>query len=145
MRNRLDEEVASRLLGYRWVTWKSHDSFPLPGEEEGRFLAPPDGPRASEQVPAGPEVPLAKEPDRYVPEFSTDLKDAFDVAVAAGLFVSANAFLTVSVLGEWRVHEEDGTVLGASDSLPEALCRAALAWHELHGPDGPVGDDDKAE
>ena len=135
-RNPLDEEVAIQLLGFRWVVWKSLDSFPLPMEEAGRFLAPSDGPLAEGQVPAGPEVPLAKEPDRYVPLVSSDAEAALELARQVGLFVAGNAFLSVSPLGEWTVCTEDGRVWASGRSVPEVLCRAAMEWHAAQGGSG---------
>jgi len=124
----LDEEVAIRILGYRWVVWKDLDRFPLPHEEQGRFLAPPDHPEARGQEEVGSEVPLAKEPDRFLPMFSEDPEAAFEVARRVGLFVSSNGFLAMMPGGGWEVQDDDGRVLGSGDSIPEAVCRAALAW-----------------
>lgn len=132
-RNTLNEELAVRILGYHWVVWANRDRFPLPHEEEGRFLAPPEGPLAHEQVPAGPEVPLAKEPDRYVPMFCEDPEAAFDLARKVGLFVSSNGFLAMTPTGGWEVQDEKGQVLGVGASIPEAVCRAVLRWDENHG------------
>ncbi|MFH1765021.1 MAG: hypothetical protein ABIF09_12610 [Gemmatimonadota bacterium] len=137
-RNRLDEEVAVRLLGYRWVRWGTQPPY----DEEGRFLAPPDGFLAHHQVVAGPEVPLADEPFRYVPGFSSEVEPAFEAARSVGLFHEANAFLMVSDTGEWSVRTEDERLNVMGATLPEALCRAALRWRELQetpAPPAPVG------
>lgn len=131
--NPLDEEVAIRILGYRWVMWKSRDQFPLPHEEEGRFLAPPDHPLARELVEADPGISLAKEPDRFLPMFSEDPEAAFDIARKVGLFVSSNGFLAMTPGGGWEVQDDAGQVLGFGSSIPEAVCRAALAWLDRKG------------
>ena len=126
-RSPLDVEVAFRLLGYRWVRWGTQS----PEEEEGRFLAPPDGFLAHHQVAAGPEVPLADDPYRYVPSFSSEVDPALEAARSVELFHGAGAFLVVSDHGEWSVRTEDGRLNVMGPTLPEALCRAALRWHEL--------------
>lgn len=131
--NPLDEEVAIRILGYRWVVWKSLDQFPLPREEVGRFLVPPDHPLAREMVEADPGVPLAKEPDRFLPMFSADSEAAFDVARKVGLFVSSNGFLAMTPGGGWEVQDDAGRVLGVGSTIPEAVCRGALAWLGRNG------------
>jgi hypothetical protein len=121
----LDEEVAIRLLGYRWVHWNSRGGGG-PSDEKGRFLAPPDGLLSHHQVPAGSEVPIADDPHRYLPEFCQDLEAAFDVARSVGLLDVAHAILEVDDLGDWTVRTREGEVLAQARSLPEALCRASL-------------------
>ena len=126
----LDEEVAVRLLGYRWVQWNNRSAGVAPSEERGRFLAPPDGLLSHLQVPAGLEVPLAEDPFRYLPAFSDDLSAAFEAARSAGLFGVVGAILNYDEPGEWSVQTRHGDVLARGYSLPEALCRATLRLAE---------------
>lgn len=121
----LDEAVALDLLSYRWVRWKEDVRFVGPSER-GRFLAPPKGLLAHLQVPAGLEVPLAKDPYRYLPAFSTDAGFAMELAERTGLLQDGGTLLTVSPEGRWMVLAGDREGLGEGDTLPEAVCRACL-------------------
>ncbi len=138
-RDLLNEEVAARLLGYRWVIWKK-DGFPTDSEDEGKFLAPADGPLAAHQLPAGSEVPFSKHPDRYLPRATTDMWEAFELAACTGLFAICDAHLIRNEFGECSVRTSDDRIRAFGPSLPEALCRAALQWHALrNGKEGKCG------
>jgi hypothetical protein len=126
----LDAEVAVRLLGYRWVQWNPRGGGLGPSDEKGRFLYPPDGLLSHLQVPAGPEVPVADDPYRYLPSFCEDVAAAFEAARSAGLFGVVGAILNYHEPGEWSVQTHDGNVLARGYSLPEALCRASLRLAE---------------
>jgi hypothetical protein len=123
----LDEEVAVRLFGYRWVQWNNRSAGVAPSEERGRFLAPPDGLLSHLQVPAGLEVPLAEDPFRYLPAFSDDLSAAFEAARSVGLLETAHAILDYAEPGEWSVRTREGKALARGPSLPEVICRASLS------------------
>ncbi len=127
----LDQEIALRLLGYQWVQWSRGTAWTAPWDEAGRFLAPPAGLLSRFQVPAGSEVPLAPEPLRYLPSFSQDVGAAFEAARVAGLFDSAHAILAAGQDGEWTVCTRGERVTVRGPSLPEVICRAALAWAEV--------------
>lgn len=121
----LDEAVALNLLSYRWVCWREDVHFVGP-PERGRFLAPPKGLLAHLQVPAGLEVPLAEDPYRYLPAFSTDAGFAMELAERVGLFQDGGTLLTVSPDGSWMVQGGGRTGLGEGQTLAEAVCRACL-------------------
>lgn len=121
----LDEAVALDLLSYRWVRWREDVRFAGP-PEPGRFLAPPKGLLAHLQVPAGLDVPLAEDPYRYLPAFSTDAGAAMELAERTGLFQDGGTLLTVSPEGRWMVLAGERDGLGEGDTLAEAVCRACL-------------------
>lgn len=127
----LDAEVAVRLFGYQWVQWNPRGGGLGPSDEKGRFLYPADGLLAHLQVPAGPEVPVADDPYRYLPSFCEDVAAAFEAARSAGLFGVVRAILNYHEPGEWSVQTREGNVLARGYSLPEALCRASLRLAEV--------------
>lgn len=128
---RLDEEVATRVLGYRWVQWNPREGAMPPSDEKGRFLAPSDGLLSHHQVPAGRSVPPAQEPYRYVPRFSSEIESALEAAQAVGLLRHDNATLELSEQGEWTIRTKGDRLAITAPTLPEALCRAALRWREI--------------
>jgi hypothetical protein len=127
----LDEEVAVRVLGYRWVQWKTGEGVLPPSEERGRFLAPVEGLLSRHQVEVGRRGPLAREPYRYVPRFSVELESALEAAQAVGLLRNENTVLELSDQGEWTVRAKGDRLTMTAATLPEALCRAALRWREI--------------
>lgn len=127
----LDEQVATRVLGYRWVQWRNGEGVLPPSDEKGRFLAPVEGLLSHHQVEAGMRVPLAPEPYRYVPRFSVEIESALEAAQAVGLLRNENTVLERSEEGDWTVRTKGDRLAIQAPTLPEALCRAALRWREI--------------
>lgn len=123
---RLDAEVARRLMGYRWVAWNREALSGAPLYEPGRFLAREDDMSSHLHVEAGPDVPLQARPLKHVPHYSGSEELAFQVASAASLFLDGKAVLFREADRHWVV-EVRGATLRSGD-LPELLCRAALRW-----------------
>lgn len=121
---RLDTEVATRLMGFRWVEWGRGVEGPL--RVPGRFLAKSDSPLGHLHRPTGPEVPLQDHPLSRVPRYSASLDRAFEAAEAACLFSEGRAVLFQERDMEWVV-EVRGLRL-TSRRLAELLCRASLEW-----------------
>lgn len=122
---RLDTEIATRLMGYRWVEWGPGAEGPI--RKPGRFLARTDSPMAHLHRPADDEAPLHERPLARVPCYSADLAHAFAVAEAASLFRAGKAVLyREEPDGRWTI-EVRGLQL-TSGQLPELLCRASLEW-----------------
>lgn len=126
--NGLDAEVATRLMGYRWVRWNRNALGGSPLYTPGRFLALPDHMSGHLMEPADPDTPLHAQPLSKVPRWSTDVDQAFVVAETAGLFSEAKAVLLRGDDGEWTI-EFRGSRLSSPD-LAELLCRASLQWHD---------------
>ena len=126
---RLDTEVATRLMGFRWVEWGRGAQGPL--REPGRFLARSDSPVEHLHRPAEPEVPLQEHPLSRVPRYSVNVGAAFEAAEIAGLFSEGRAVLSQEPDLEWVI-EVRGLRLG-SDRLAELLCRASLEWAAAGG------------
>ncbi len=124
----LAEEVALRLLGYRWVEWDRNRPDGGPSDETGRFLAHPEGLLSRFQTPVGRQTPLALEPDRNLPLFLEDPGAAFEVAMRAGLFRDSGVLLSMSPQGEWTLRTAQDGVVVSGKELAEVLCRASLAW-----------------
>jgi hypothetical protein len=124
----LDESVALEILGYHWVQWRRDTGFNGP-PERGRFLAPPKGLLSHLQVPASPEVPVAEDPFRYLPPFSTDAGAAMELAERVGLFEAGGAVLEVTSQGLWSCLSKDRGEIASGQTLAEAVCRACLAQH----------------
>lgn len=127
--NELDAEVATRLMGYRWVRWIRRALGDGPLYSPGRFLARPDHMSGHLMEPADPDTPLHAQPLSNVPRWSTDVGVAFSVAEAAGLFADARAVLLRGDDGEWTI-EFRGSRLSSPD-LASLLCQASLQWHDV--------------
>ena len=121
---RLDTEIATRLMGFRWVEWGKGADGPL--REPGRFLARSDSPVEHLQRPVEAAVPAQDHPLSRVPRFSADVGDAFEAAEAAALFSEGRAVLSQEPDLEWVI-EVRGLRL-TSRRLAELLCRASLEW-----------------
>ena len=126
---RLDTEVATRLMGFRWAEWGPGAEGPL--RAPGRFLAKTDTPLDHLHQPAGPDAPLHERPFSRVPRYSAEIGHAFEVAEVAGLFGDGRAVLHQEAEDEW-VMEVRGLRL-TSPRLAELLCRASLAWAATTG------------
>ena len=126
---RLDAEVATRFMGFRWVEWSPGAEGPL--REPGRFLAKRDSPLSHLHRPAGPEAPLHERPLSRVPRYAAAVGRAFEVVKVAGLFDDGRAVLHRDPEDGWVV-EVRGLRL-ASPRLGELLCRASLAWADTAG------------
>ena len=121
---RLDTEIATRLMGFRWVEWGEGAEGPL--REPGRFLARSNSPLEHLHRSADLEVPAQDHPLSRVPRFSADVCHAFEVAEAAALFSEGRAVLSREPDLEWVI-EVRGLRL-TSHRLAELLCRASLEW-----------------
>lgn len=121
---RLDTEIATRLMGFRWVEWGKGAEGPL--REPGRFLARSDSPLQDLHRPAGTEVPVQDHPLSRVPRYSASLEHAFEAAEQAALFSEGRAVLSQEPDLEWVI-EVRGLRL-ASRRLAALLCRASLEW-----------------
>ena len=121
---RLDTEIATRLMGFRWVEWGKGAEGPL--REPGRFLARSDSPLEHLHRPADLEVPAQDHPLSRVPRFSANVSHAFDAAEAAALFSEGRAVLCREPDLQWVI-EVSGLRL-TSRRLAELLCRASLEW-----------------
>lgn len=121
---RLDTEVATRLMGFRWVEWGKEAEGPL--REPGRFLARSDSPLDHLHRPADLEVQAQDHPLSRVPRYSANVGHAFDAAEAAALFSEGRAVLSQEPDLGWVV-EFRGLRL-TSRRLAELLCRASLEW-----------------
>lgn len=121
---RLDTEIATRLMGFRWVEWGKGAEGPL--REPGRFLARSDSPVEHLHRPADGQVPAQDHPLSRVPRFSANVGHAFEAAEAAALFSDGRAVLSQEPDGEWVI-EVRGLRL-TSARLAELLCRASLEW-----------------
>lgn len=121
---RLDTEIALRLMGFRWVEWGQGAEGPL--REPGRFLARSDSPLKHLHRPAGTEVPAQDHPLTRVPRYSVAVQHAFEAAEKAALFREGRAVLSRESDGEWVI-EVRGLHL-TSPGLAELLCRASLEW-----------------
>lgn len=122
---RLDTEIATRLMGYRWVEWGSGAEGPI--REPGRFLARTDSSMAHLHRPADADASLHERPLARVPRYSAEVAHAFAAAAAASLFRTGKAVLSQEGAdGTWTI-EVRGLQL-TSGQLPELLCRASLEW-----------------
>jgi hypothetical protein len=121
---RLDTEIATRLMGFRWVEWGRGADGPL--REPGRFLAKSASPLAHLHRPADTEVPMHDHPLSRVPRYSAALEHAFEASQAAALFTEGRAVLSQEPDLEWVI-EVRGLRL-TSRRLAELLCRASLDW-----------------
>lgn len=126
---RLDTEIATRLMGFRWVEWGKGAEGPL--REPGRFLARSDSPLEHLHRPAGLRVPVQEHPMSRVPRFSANVGRAFEAAEAAALFSEGRAVLSQEPDLEWAI-ELQGLRL-TSHRLAELLCRASLEWTAAKG------------
>jgi hypothetical protein len=129
----LDRRIALAAGGFRWVVWSVGRVGDRSWESKGRFLARPDDRMAGWQVPALGNEPLAPEPLRHVPWYSSEVGAALDAAAECGLFSVGSAALAMDPEGLWVVK---------SPSLPRAvkhveaavaICLAILAWIEVKG------------
>lgn len=121
---RLDTEVATRLMGFRWVEWSVSAEGPL--YEPGRFLARPRDLTSNLHREVGADRPLHEQPLARVPRYSARMDAAMAAAESAGLFVDGKATLFRDPDGTWVI-EVRGLRL-ESRALPELVCRAALEW-----------------
>lgn len=121
---RLDTEIATHLMGFRWVEWGRRAEGPL--REPGRFLARSDSPLEHLHRPADPEDPLQDHPLSRVPRYSASIEHAFEAAQEAALFSEGRAVLSQEPDREWVI-EVRGLRL-TSRRLAELLCRASLEW-----------------
>ncbi len=136
----LDVEVATRLMGYRWVRWNRNALGGSPLYSPGRFLAPSDHMSAHLMEDADPNTPLNAQPLAKVPRWSEDVERAFEVAESVGLFSDAKAVLLRADDGQWTV-EFRGSHLTSGD-LAQLLCHASLQWHDAKTPStGSAGGD----
>lgn len=124
VQERLDTDVATRLMGFRWVEWSSTAEGPL--YEPGRFLARPRVFTSNLHVAAGEDHPVHAQPLARVPRYSVHVDRAFEAAEAASLFTAGKAVLFREPDGDWVV-EVRGLRM-ESRTLPELLCRASLEW-----------------
>jgi len=124
----LDRRVALAAGGFRWVVWSVAGVGERRSEPMGRFLARPDDRMAAWHVPAGGHEPLAPEPLRHVPWYSSDAGAALDAAAECGLFSVGSAALAMDDEGFWVVKSPalPGAVRHVDAAM--ALCLAILEW-----------------
>lgn len=130
----LDVDVATRIMGYRWVRWNRRALAGAPLYEPGRFLAPPDDPTAHLAEEAAADIPRQQDPLKRVPRYSSREDLAFRVASTAGLFLRGKALLLRDPDGRWVVEVRGASL--TSRSLPELLCRASLRWLDAEAGSG---------
>lgn len=126
VRDPLDRQIAVRVYGYRWVEWKHALLRGGPLDAPGRFLADPADPLAHLHSPAPLAAPLADQPFRRVPHYSTDVRQAIRAAARAGLFASAGVRMGQAEDGGWWVETDRPAVRVEAAGLATALCRATL-------------------
>lgn len=123
---RLDIEVATRLMGYRWVQWSKSGLGGAPLYSPGRFLASMDDMTSHLYAEAASGTPLGDAPLARVPRYSQDETLAFSAAAASGLFRDGGASLSRNPDGSWIIDLQGDRL--SSRALPELLCRASLRW-----------------
>lgn len=123
----LDADVATRLLGFRWVEWNHARLGGAPIDETGAFLVPPDDPLDHLYVAASHATPRRSDAYARVPRFSSSTADAFVAARAARLFDAGRAVLYRRE-AVWCVDIPASGARFEGRALPAVLVRAALAW-----------------
>lgn len=141
----LDVEIALRLEGFEWVTWRDGLGPDAPADSEGRFLAPPHHRLARMWRPAVADVPRAPQALRYVPKYSSDVSEALRLCERVGLFGEGSAMLSGARTGTWCLSSPrlDSELRDASPA--RVLCRGCLAWARERfrmRSASPVGDDE---
>lgn len=129
----LDRRVALAAGGFRWVVWSVAGVGDRRSEPTGRFLARPDDRMAAWHVPAAGNEPLAPEPLRHVPWYSSDAGAALDAAAECGLFSMGSAALAMDEEGFWVVKSPALPRAVRHVEAAMALCLAILAWADGKG------------
>lgn len=124
----LDRRVALAAGGFRWVVWSVAAVDDRHWETTGRFLARADDRMAAWHAPADGSEPLAPEPLRHVPWYSSDVGAALDAAAECGLFSVGSAALAMDAEGFWVVKSPALPRLVRHADAAVALCLAILAW-----------------
>jgi hypothetical protein len=127
-RDSLDEQIAVRVGGFRWVEWNHALLAGAPLDAPGRFLARPDHFLGHLHIPAAQDAPLADRPLAHVPHFATCLDHAAHAAELAGLFRAGGSTLWQGDDGKWWIKVENGSIRLSDERLPALICRASLAF-----------------
>jgi hypothetical protein len=125
----LDALVAERVMGLRVETTQEECSWHTPGHRTDH-----DGVHwVDVQWVVAADAPEDAEPDDYLPAYSTDIADAWEVVDALG------GIFTLKRTGFGGVSEWYASIAGAdmvwADTPALAICRAALAAVDASRPD----------
>jgi hypothetical protein len=122
----LDLQVGLRIEGFHWVAWNHAALAGAPVQEPGSFVGHPGDLLAHLYVEARADTPLATQPYRRLPRYSSEAAPALRAAERAGVFREEGAVLSCTSGGVWHVSVGRAGIDLKDDCLPRLLARAAL-------------------
>jgi hypothetical protein len=122
----LDLQVGLRIEGFRWVAWNHAALAGAPLQEPGRFVGHPGDLLSHLYVEARANAPLAAQPHRRLPRYSSEAAPALRAAERAGVFRHEGALISCTPGGVWHVTVGRAGIDLGDDCLPRLLARAAL-------------------
>lgn len=136
----LDAAVAEEVMGWRWI-----DDARLYGRHSPVLLTPALVAILSPEYVREHTSPTTGEPPRSLPAYSSSWDAAASVFTKlvdsvsgerGGVIIETSAEGVFTIYEDWR-EMEDGNALAEGSSLPEAICKAALAWVRSTKSTGP--------